>query len=117
MALTLIMTAEGWIPFELAAAMVLGENVGTTITANLAAIIANYKAKRTARAHLVFNLIGVLWMLILFYPFLKMVSWLAVYLGSDSPYVSAAAIPVAISLFHTTFHLIQIINLLQILFY
>ena len=61
MALTLIMTAEGWIPFELAAAMVLGENIGTTITANLAAIIANYQAKRTARAHLVFNLIGVLW--------------------------------------------------------
>lgn len=105
MALTLIMTAQGWIPFELAAAMVLGENVGTTITANLAATIGNYKAKQTARAHLIFNLIGVLWMLILFYPFLKMVSWLAVYLGSESPYVSAAAIPVAIALFHTTFNI------------
>jgi phosphate:Na+ symporter len=105
MALTLIMTAQGWIPFELAAAMVLGENVGTTITANLAAIIGNYKAKQTARAHLIFNLLGVLWMLILFYPFLKMVSWLAMYLGSESPYVSAAAIPVAISLFHTTFNI------------
>ena len=104
MALTLIMTAQGWIPFELAAAMVLGENVGTTITANLAAIIGNYKAKQTARAHLIFNLLGVLWMLILFYPFLKMVSWLVIYLGSESPYVSAAAIPVAISLFHTTFN-------------
>lgn len=104
MALTLIMTAQGWIPFELAAAMVLGENVGTTITANLAAIIGNYKAKQTARAHLIFNLLGVLWMLILFYPFLKMVSWLAIYLGSESPYISAAAIPVAISLFHTTFN-------------
>jgi phosphate:Na+ symporter len=105
MALTLIMTAQGWIPFELAAAMVLGENVGTTITANLAAIIGNYKAKQTARAHLIFNLLGVLWMLILFYTFLKMVSWLAMYLGSESPYVSAAAIPVAISLFHTTFNI------------
>jgi phosphate:Na+ symporter len=105
MALTLIMTAQGWIPFELAAAMVLGENVGTTITANLAAIIGNYKAKQTARAHLIFNLLGVFWMLILFYPFLKMVSWLAVYLGSESPYLSAAAIPVAISLFHTTFNI------------
>ncbi|MDB9961131.1 Na/Pi cotransporter family protein [Oceanihabitans sp.] len=107
MALTLIMTAEGWIPFELAAAMVLGENVGTTITANLAAIIANYQAKRTARAHLVFNLIGVLWMLLLFYPFLRFVDWLTTYLGSDSPYVNAAAIPVAISLFHTTFNIIN----------
>ena len=107
MALTLIMTAQGWIPFELAAAMVLGENVGTTITANLAAIIANYQAKRTARAHLVFNLIGVLWMLILFYPFLRFVGWLTTYVGSESPYVNAAAIPVAISLFHTTFNIIN----------
>ncbi|MBT8385637.1 MAG: Na/Pi symporter, partial [Bacteroidia bacterium] len=57
MALTLIMTAQGWIPFDLAAAMVLGENIGTTITANLAAIVANYHAKRTARAHLLFNII------------------------------------------------------------
>ena len=105
MALTLIMTAQGWIPFELAAAMVLGENIGTTITANIAAVIGNYKAKQTARAHLIFNIIGVLWMLILFYPFLKMVSWLALSLGSESPYVSAAAIPVAISLFHTTFNI------------
>ena len=105
MALTLIMTAQGWIPFELAAAMVLGENIGTTITANLAAIVANFHAKRTARAHLLFNIIGVVWVLILFYPFLKFVDWLVLKTGSDSPYVSAAAIPVAISLFHTTFNI------------
>lgn len=105
MALTLIMTAQGWIPFELAAAMVLGENIGTTITANLAALVGNFQAKRTARAHLIFNILGVLWMLILFYPFLKMVSWLTQYLGSNNPYVDAAAIPVAISLFHTTFNI------------
>lgn len=105
MALTLIMCAQGWIPFHLAAAMVLGENIGTTITANLAAIIANYKAKRTARAHLIFNCIGVLWMLILFYPFLRFISWLAQQVGSGSPYVEAAAIPVAISLFHTVFNI------------
>ncbi|MFK7780737.1 Na/Pi cotransporter family protein [Psychroserpens sp.] len=107
MALTLIMTAEGWIPFELAAAMVLGENIGTTITANLAALVASYKAKRTARAHLVFNIIGVIWVLILFYPFLKFVSWIGEALGSESPYISAAAIPVAISLFHTTFNILN----------
>ncbi|WP_033957382.1 Na/Pi cotransporter family protein [Psychroserpens jangbogonensis] len=107
MALTLIMTAEGWIPFELAAAMVLGENIGTTITANLAALVASYKAKRTARAHLVFNIIGVLWVLILFYPFLRFVSWMAETLGSGSPYITAAAIPVAISLFHTAFNIIN----------
>ncbi|WP_412987762.1 Na/Pi cotransporter family protein [Pontimicrobium sp. IMCC45349] len=105
MALTLIMCAQGWIPFEMAAAMVLGENVGTTITANLAALVANYKAKQTARAHLIFNLIGVLWMLILFYPFLNFISWLSVRFGSESPYITAAAIPVAISLFHTVFNI------------
>jgi phosphate:Na+ symporter len=107
MALTLVMTAEGWIPFEMAAAMVLGENIGTTITANIAAIVANYQAKRTARAHLIFNLMGVLWMLLLFYPFLRMVSWASMRLGSESPYLSAAAIPVAISLFHTFFNVLN----------
>ncbi|MBV1924426.1 MAG: Na/Pi cotransporter family protein [Flavobacteriaceae bacterium] len=105
MALTLIMTAQGWIPFELAAAMVLGENIGTTITANLAAVVANYHAKRTARAHLMFNIIGVIWLLIVFYPFLKLVGRVAEYTGSESPYLSAAAIPVAISLFHTIFNI------------
>lgn len=105
MALTLIMTAEGWIPFPLAAAMVLGENIGTTITANLAAIVANFHAQRTARAHLMFNIIGVIWVLVLFYPFLKFVEWLAMKTGSESPYMTAAAIPVALSLFHTTFNI------------
>ena len=105
MALTLIMTAQGWLSFELAAAMVLGENIGTTITANLAAIVANYKAKRAARAHLIFNLLGVLWVLILFYPFVKFVTLLSEYLGAESPYVNAAAVPIAISLFHTTFNI------------
>ncbi|MBT8223135.1 MAG: Na/Pi symporter, partial [Eudoraea sp.] len=107
MALTLLMTAQGWIPFEMAAAMVLGENIGTTITANIAAIVANFEAKRTARAHLIFNILGVVWMLILFYPFLDLISWLAQKLGSPSPYVQAAAIPVAISLFHTVFNILN----------
>lgn len=112
MALTLIMTAEGWIPFELAAAMVLGENIGTTITANLAAMVATYKAKRTARAHLVFNIIGVIWVLILFYPFLKLIGWLSERFGAESPFIVAAAIPVAISLFHTVFNIANTILLI-----
>ena len=107
MALTLVMCAQGWIPFEMASAMVLGENVGTTITANLASIVGNFEAKRTARAHLIFNLLGVIWMLIAFYPFLRFVGWLSKQLGSDSPYLVAASVPVAISLFHTTFNVIN----------
>jgi phosphate:Na+ symporter len=106
-ALTLLMSANGWIPFEAAAAMVLGENIGTTITANLAAIMGNFRAKQTALAHLIFNFLGVVWMLIAFYPFLKGVVWLAARLGSPSPYLQAAAVPVAISLFHTCFNLVN----------
>jgi phosphate:Na+ symporter len=107
MALTLVMCAQGWIPFEMAAAMVLGENVGTTITANLAAVVGNFQAKRTARAHLIFNLLGVIWMLLLFYPFLRFVGYLSEKLGSESPYLVAASVPVAISLFHTTFNILN----------
>lgn len=107
MALTLVMCYEGWIPFDMAAAMVLGENIGTTVTANLAALIANYHAKRTARAHLIFNVLGVVWMLILFVPFLKMVDWFVTRDGRVSPFVEATAIPVALSVFHTTFNVIN----------
>ncbi len=107
MALTLLMTAKGWIPFEAAAAMILGENIGTTITANLAAIVGNFRAKQTALAHLFFNLLGVLWMLLVFYPFLRGVSWVTEQLGNGSPFADAVAVPVAISLFHTFFNLVN----------
>ena len=112
MALTLIMTAEGWIPFELAAAMVLGENIGTTITANIAAIVANFQAKRTGRAHLIFNFLGVLWVLLLFHPFLWMISSLSQWLGTASPYEDPEAVPIAISLFHTVFNIINTLLLI-----
>ncbi len=115
MALTLIMTAQGWIPFELAAAMVLGENIGTTITANLASMVANFHAKRTARAHLIFNLLGVIWMLLLFHPFIRMISELTQWLGSSSPYQDASAIPVAISLYHTVFNILNALLLVWLL--
>lgn len=86
MAITLIMCSKGWLPFELAAAMVLGENIGTTITANIAAIPANVSAKRAALAHTMFNIFGVIWALCLFYPFCGVVSWLIDLLGQGSPY-------------------------------
>ncbi len=85
MALTLVMVNFGWIPFEMAAAMVLGENIGTTITANIAASVANVSAKRAARAHTVFNLFGIVWVLILFRPFLKLVGWIVSYMGCPNP--------------------------------
>ncbi len=73
MAITLIMLSMGWIPFPMACAMVLGENIGTTITANLAASVGNFSAKRAALSHTIFNVFGVIWALILFRPFLSFV--------------------------------------------
>ena len=73
MAITLIMLSMGWIPFEMACAMVLGENIGTTITANIAASVGNTQARRAAMSHTIFNVFGVVWALILFKPFLRLV--------------------------------------------
>ena len=73
MALTLIMLNMGWIRFDMACAMVLGENIGTTITANIAAAVGNTSAKRAALAHTVFNVFGVIWALITFPYFLKLI--------------------------------------------
>jgi len=85
MAITLIMCGKGWIPFELAAAMVLGENIGTTITANIAAIPANISAKRTALSHFMFNVFGVIWMLCIFFPFINMISGVVAEYGPGDP--------------------------------
>ncbi len=107
MAITLIMCAKGWIPYELGAAMVLGENIGTTVTANIAALPANISAKRAALAHLVFNVFGVIWMLIFFYPFIRMISWMVdslIDLESTDPQVVTSY---SLSLFHTMFNLIN----------
>ena len=114
MALTLVMCNEGWIPFELAAAMVLGENIGTTITANLAALIGNVHAKRAARAHLVFNLFGVLWMFFVFKYFLQGVDSLMVSWYGDSPLdpTQYHSIPIALSFFHSAFNILNVIFLI-----
>lgn len=107
MAITLVMCAKGLIGFEVAAALVLGENIGTTITANMAAMMANATAKRAARAHLMFNVIGVVWMLVLFYPFLYLISWIVEPNGGNGIHLSAFSIPVALSLFHSIFNIIN----------
>ena len=88
MALTMVFVTNGWIGFDMAAAMVLGENIGTTITANIAASVANYSAKRAARAHTVFNIFGVIWVLILFHPFLWLIGQIVSGLGLPDPTVT-----------------------------
>ena len=85
MALTLIMVNMGWIPFEMGAAMVLGENIGTTITANIAAAVGNANARRAALAHTLFNVFGVCWALALFRPLLALVGTTITWLGLPNP--------------------------------
>ena len=93
MAITLIMLSMGWIPFNMACAMVLGENIGTTITANIAASVGNTQAKRAAMSHTIFNLFGVIWALILFKPFLQLVGLITEHLfGIPNPAAEGFAV-------------------------
>ena len=85
MAITLIMLSMGWIPFYMACAMVLGENIGTTITANIAAAVGNTQAKRAAMSHTIFNVFGVIWALILYSPFLGLIGRIIELFGLPNP--------------------------------
>jgi len=111
MALTLVMCSEGWISFPLAAALVLGENIGTTITANLAAIVGNVHAKRAARAHLIFNVLGVGWALLILPVFLQVIAYFSELTTGANPFVEFKGIPVALALFHTVFNIFNVLLL------
>lgn len=84
-AITLIMCSKGWIDFPLACALVLGSNIGTTITPLLASMSGNVAAKRTAMGHLLFNLLGTIWVLAIFYPFVDLNSWITEEIGQGDP--------------------------------
>ena len=119
MAITLIMLSMGWIPFNMACAMVLGENIGTTITANIAASVGNTQAKRAAMSHTIFNLFGVIWALILYKPFLQLVGFITEKLfGLPNPATEGFSVTEAasaegtaalygLSMLHTLFNLIN----------
>ena len=109
MALTFVMCNQGWISFELAAAMIMGENIGTTITANIAASVGHTPAKRAAFVHFLFNILGVIWMLIVFTPFVHTIDSLVTRHGGVSPSVNPSAIPIALSIFHTSFNVINVL--------
>ena len=110
MAITLIMCANGWISFELGAALAMGQNIGTTITANLAALTGNTQARRAALAHLLFNVFGVIVVLVLFHPFTRGVSWFV----TDVMHQSNPATQVAfeLSAFHTAFNVFNVLLLI-----
>ena len=122
MAITLIMLSMGWIPFPMACAMVLGENIGTTITANIAASVGNPSSKRAALSHTIFNVFGVIWALILFRPFLGLVGKIIEFLGYPNPAADGFAVAepdgadgtaalYGLSMLHTLFNLINTIVL------
>ncbi len=93
MAITLIMLSMGWIPFNMACAMVLGENIGTTITANIAAAVGNTQAKRAAMSHTLFNVFGVIWALVFFTPFLALVGKITEFIfGLPNPSAEGVAV-------------------------
>lgn len=115
MALTLTLCSQGILPFDIAAAMILGENIGTTITAELASLVGNVHAKRSARIHSMFNIIGVIWMVIALPFVLRGISWVMTTqlgmidpLGLD-PIIAKESIPIALSAFHTTFNFLNVV--------
>jgi phosphate:Na+ symporter len=105
--ITIIMSLNGLLSFELAAAMVLGENIGTTVTANIASIVANDNAKKTALSHTFFNILGVIWALILFTPFLYLIDIVVIKFWGESPFLNNKMIPIALCFFHSAFNIIN----------
>lgn len=113
MAITLTLCAQGILPFDVAAAMILGENIGTTITAELASLVGNTAAKRSARIHSMFNIIGVTWMVILLPFVLPLLSTVVQNLfGIGDPFTNADDMPIALSAFHTVFNLANVLLML-----
>ena len=107
MAITILLCSTGVLPIYLGIALVMGENIGTTATANLAALGANAQARRAAMAHLVFNVIGVIWVLCLFFPFVDMVCSFVHYNPDDHSLTTqqlATRLPVVLAAFHTCFN-------------
>ena len=102
MAITILLCSTGVLPIYLGIALVMGENIGTTATANLAALGANTQARRAALAHLLFNVFGVIWVLCVFYPFVDVVCSLVGYAPSMAGQTDR--LPVVLAMFHTCFN-------------
>ncbi len=103
MAITMVLCSSGVLPIYMGIALVMGENIGTTLTANLAALAANTQARRAAFSHLVFNVTGVIWVLLLFYPFINMVCHLVGY-DPEAGGLNAQKLSVVLAAFHTSFN-------------
>lgn len=104
MAITMVLCSGGVLPIYLGIALVMGENIGTTLTANLAALAANTQARRAAMAHLVFNVFGVVWVLCLFYPFVNTVCGFVNYDPTASGELNPMKLSMVLAAFHTSFN-------------
>lgn len=105
MALILVFSYNGWIGFGEAAALVLGFDLGTTLTANLAALMGNRQAKRAAFAHTLFNLVGIIAVLLVFKTMIGLITQAMINMGMESPYTNPTSVPIGLSIFHTTFNI------------
>lgn len=115
MALTLTMCIKGWLPFDLGAAMVLGSNIGTTVTAEVASLIGNIEAKRAARVHTLFNILGVVWMVLVLPIFLDGISWFTQFvLQQENPLTNPDGMNYGLSAFHTAFNIVNALILLPL---
>ena len=115
MALTFVLATDGWVPYDMAAAMVLGENIGTTVTVNFAALVANRSTKRAAFFHLLFNVVGVIIALLFFRWFIQGIDVLVRGATQASAFSDASAIPLALAIFHTSFNVINTLIFLTFL--
>lgn len=116
MAIILIMTASGWIGFDIAVAIVMGQNIGTTLSTNIAAKVANTAGKKAARAHFVFNMVGTLLTLAVLYPELNLIAYLTELFAGKTPVFNYQMLPVALmplatTIFHTFFNVINTVIL------
>ena len=110
-AITAMMCISGWIPFEIACSLVLGSNIGTCIPPLIASLPASTMAKRAAMGHLLFNVVGVIWAISLYYPFCQFIAWLCISLGMNDPQ-SADNSCLGLAMFHTIFNLANLLLML-----
>lgn len=110
MAITLILCSSGVLDLYLGIALVMGENIGTTVTSNIAALTGNAQARRAAFAHFIFNFFGIIWILCIFHPFINAVSGIVNYLAPNTP--KEISITYTLSAFHTAFNICNVLILI-----
>lgn len=111
--IALLMCANGWISFGMGCALVLGSNIGTCITPVLASLSANTMAKRAAMGHLLFNVVGTIWTIALYYPFISLISYLCIEWGMGDPETPENA-SMGMTMFHTVFNVINLFLMLPL---